>query len=116
MSENKTKNESLIPNKQIEEMFLRVANEEEIETYLNLCRRKFKALATSYASRKVNESFFIMVEDLEMRGLSVEDLAPKKKAFDELVVPGVAELRTTKTFRPIPDQDFIRPRSRRKNA
>lgn len=54
--------EALIPNSLIEEMFLRVANDQEVETYLELTNNNRIALATSYASKKVKRIFDILVE------------------------------------------------------
>lgn len=75
----KTKNDSLIPNSQIEEMFLRVANDEEVRRYMNLINSNFIALATSYASSKITRVFFQLVDDYERSGKSLSSLSPKKR-------------------------------------
>lgn len=61
-------NTAFIPNKQLEEMFLRIANDYQVRTYISLIDRKNTAAATSYASRTVYKKFFIMIETLEKGG------------------------------------------------
>ena len=59
-------NKALIPNKQIEEMFLRMSNDEEVQKYMALIKQGFMPLATAYASNKVTKKFFEMIEKQEV--------------------------------------------------
>jgi len=59
-------NKSLIPNKQIEEMFFRMSNDEEVQRYMALIEQGFMPLATAYASNKVTKKFFEMIEKQEI--------------------------------------------------
>jgi len=59
-------NKALIPNKQIEEMFLRMSNDEEVQRYIALIEQGFMPLATAYASNKVTKKFFEMIEKQEV--------------------------------------------------
>lgn len=59
---------SLIPNGQIEQMFLRICTDEEMNIYINHVDCGRINLATAYASRKVTATFFRLVEDAEKKG------------------------------------------------
>jgi len=59
-------NKALIPNKQIEEMFFRMSNDEEVQRYMALIEQGFMPLATAYASNKVTKKFFEMIEKQEV--------------------------------------------------
>lgn len=77
--ETTTRNESLIPNTQIESMFLRVANDHQMEKYTNLIEKGHISLATAYASNTVNKIFYALVERFENDGGDIETLKTKKK-------------------------------------
>lgn len=56
------KEKSLIPNAQIEEMFLRIADDAMMKVYSKHIEAKRINLATAYASRAVTKKFFAMIE------------------------------------------------------
>jgi len=64
--EKDNQNKALIPNKQIEEMFFRMSNDEEVQRYMALIEQGFMPLATAYASKKVTKKFFEMIEKQEV--------------------------------------------------
>lgn len=55
------KEKSLIPNAQIEEMFLRIATDDMMKVYSQHIEAKRINLATAYASRAVTKKFFQMI-------------------------------------------------------
>lgn len=55
----------LIPNGQIEQMFLRICTDEQMNVYVNHVNSGNIALATAYASKTVTRKFFQMVEKEE---------------------------------------------------
>ena len=59
---------SLIPNTQIEQMFLRICTDEQMATYINHVDCGRVNLATAYASRLVTKVFFRLVEEDEKKG------------------------------------------------
>lgn len=73
-----TDNKSLIPNSQIEEMFLRIANDEQMQKYNKLVNNIGISLATAYASNTVTHAFYKLVEYCEITGESVEKITAKK--------------------------------------
>lgn len=58
---------ALIPNKQIEDMFLRICTDEQMNTYVSHVDSGRINLATAYASRLVTKKFFDMIRDEEVR-------------------------------------------------
>ena len=70
------RDESLIPNSQIETMFLRIANDEQMKQYVELCEHGHQSLATAYASNAVFRLFFALVEKF---GGDIEELKKTKK-------------------------------------
>lgn len=67
-----TRNESSIPNSQIESMFMRVCTDEQMTKYMELIDKGHMPLATAYASNVVYKIFYYLVEDLDRRGGSIE--------------------------------------------
>jgi hypothetical protein len=57
----------LIPNGQIEQMFLRICSDEQMLVYVGHVNSGSIALATAYASRLVTRKFFQLI-DAEERG------------------------------------------------
>lgn len=72
--ESTSRDESLIPNSQIETMFLRIANEDQIKIYIEHCEHGRQSLATAYASNLIYKLFFALVDLYEKSGKSVESL------------------------------------------
>lgn len=58
----------LIPNKQLELMFFRVANDEEVQKYVELAESGLPHTATAYASNKVYHLFMELVHLAEAIG------------------------------------------------
>jgi len=56
---------TLIPNGQIEQMFLRICTDEQMVIFVNHFNSGNIALATAYASRIVTKRFFSMIEEQE---------------------------------------------------
>lgn len=57
----------LIPNGQLETMFLRICTDDQMGVYVNFVNEGNIALATAYVSKIVTRKFFKMVEDLDKR-------------------------------------------------
>lgn len=55
----------LIPNGQIETMFLRICTDDQMATYVRHVENHRIALATAYASRLVTKKFFQLIERSE---------------------------------------------------
>lgn len=70
--------ESLIPNTQIESMFMRVCKDEEMKEYVKLVDEGHISLATAYASNKVYKIFYNLVEEFEKFGRDVNEVGTKK--------------------------------------
>ena len=62
-----SKKEALIPNAQLEEMFLRVCTDDQMRQYTQLVDSGYISLATAYASRLVHRLFFEMIEEREAK-------------------------------------------------
>ena len=77
--DTRTREESLIPNSQIETMFLRISDDEQMQQYVKLVEAGHQSLATAYASNTVYRLFFKLVEKYEQNGGSVEELSKEKK-------------------------------------
>jgi hypothetical protein len=58
--------DNLIDNKQIEEMFYRIATDEDIAKYQAVGEQGYKGAATSHASGVVYRAFMKMLNRLEM--------------------------------------------------
>lgn len=58
----------LIPNAQIEQMFLRIATDEQMQIYVKHVDENRINLATAYASKTVTRKFFEMVQNEEKSG------------------------------------------------
>jgi hypothetical protein len=76
--------EALIPNKQLEEMFLRICDDDQMQEYIKLAKEKGMAhTATAYASHRVKKVFNFLVEHYERSGgdfeLLQDILYPKSK-------------------------------------
>ena len=56
---------ALIPNGLIEQMFLRMCNDDQMNIYVNHVNSGNIALATAYASKLVARKFFLMIENEE---------------------------------------------------
>lgn len=59
------KEKALIPNQQIEMMFLRICTDEQMQIYVKHVNSHNLALATAYASNIVYKKFFQLVEKEE---------------------------------------------------
>jgi hypothetical protein len=57
----------LIPNGQIEQMFLRICSDDQMRNYVEHVNSGNIALATAYASKTVTRKFFQLVEADENR-------------------------------------------------
>lgn len=68
-----------IPNKQIEEMFLRIASEEQVNRYMTLVENDHIAIATAYASNTVKRVFDFCVTELEGMSLDINKAVFKKE-------------------------------------
>jgi hypothetical protein len=77
--ENTNRNDSMIPNTQIESMFLRVANDEQMRKYTELIEKGHISLATAYASNTTYKIFYALVERFENDGGDIETLKQSKK-------------------------------------
>lgn len=60
-------NKPLIPNGQIETMFLRICTDEQMQTYVKHIEQGRINLATAYASNIVTRKFFQLVEKEELQ-------------------------------------------------
>lgn len=60
-----TNEKALIPNAQIEQMFLRLCTDEQMKTYVKHIDEGRINLATAYASQLVTKKFFQMIENEE---------------------------------------------------
>lgn len=72
------KEKALIPNAQIEEMFFRIATDEQVGTYIRLAENGRINLATAYASQRVHKWFFKAIDLVEKLNISVETLKEAK--------------------------------------
>lgn len=63
-----SKEKTLIPNRQIELMFFRVAGDEEVQKYIELAEGGLRHTATAYASNKVYRLFMDLVDLAEAIG------------------------------------------------
>jgi len=70
--ENRNLNKSLIPNSQIEMMFMRICDDMQIETYMEHIENGRINLATAYASMIVTKKFFTLVEKEEDENIDKE--------------------------------------------
>lgn len=71
------KEKTLIPNRQIELMFFRVAGDEEVRKYIELAEQGLRHTATAYASNKVFRLFMDLVDLAEAIGaLPTEEAEP----------------------------------------
>lgn len=77
--ESSKREESLIPNSQIEIMFMRVCNDSQMKNYTDLIEKGHVSLATAYASNMVYKVFYALVENLEKYGLTVEEIVKRQK-------------------------------------
>lgn len=59
---NKDMEKALIPNAQIEQMFLRICSDEQMKTYVKHVDEGRINLATAYASKTVTKKFFELVQ------------------------------------------------------
>lgn len=71
--------ESLIPNTQIEAMFMRVCSDDQMSKYVSLVEREHISLATAYASNIINTLWYPLVKFYEENGGSIEDLKKTTK-------------------------------------
>lgn len=60
-----TQDKALIPNGQIEQMFLRICTDEQMKIYVDHVNSGNIALATAYTSRLVTKKFFQLIEKEE---------------------------------------------------
>jgi len=75
---NTRREDSLIPNTQIESMFMRICSDEEMAQYLKLVEQGHISLATAYASNSVYKLFYKLVEYYDRRGGNLEMLKEGK--------------------------------------
>ncbi len=73
------KEKPLIPNKQIELMFFRVATDEEVQKYVEMAEHGLRHTASAYASNKVFHLFMDLVDLAEAIGaLPLTPVEPTK--------------------------------------
>ena len=77
-NQNTRRQDSLIPNTQIESMFLRISSDDEMGQYTRLVEAGHISLETAYASNKVYKLFYLLVDEFEKQGENIEDLKNKK--------------------------------------
>lgn len=77
--ESRNREESLIPNSQIETMFLRIATDDQMVKYVKFVDEGHQSLATAYASARVFELFFPLVEFYERNNGNIEGLREETK-------------------------------------
>lgn len=71
------KEKTLIPNRQIELMFFRVASDAEVSKYIQLAEQGLRHTASAYASNKVYRLFMELVDLAEAIGaLPTEEAEP----------------------------------------
>ena len=71
------KEKTLIPNRQIELMFFRIASDAEVGKYIELAEQGLRHTATAYASNKVYRLFMELVDLAEAIGaLPTEEAEP----------------------------------------
>lgn len=68
------RDQASIPNTQIESMFMRVATDMQMQTFMNFINTKNIPLATAYASNTVNRIFYKLVDEFERAGGDIENL------------------------------------------
>ncbi len=71
---NKHLKESLIPNGQLEQMFLSIASDEQMAEYTKLVDKGLMGTATAYASHKVNRTFMYFRDSYIKNGGDLEFL------------------------------------------
>lgn len=76
---NSRREESLIPNTQIETMFMRICDDEEMKKYMELIEKGHISLATAYASNKVSKVFYMLVDQFDKYGITIDELKKRKK-------------------------------------
>lgn len=76
---NNIREESLIPNSQIETMFLRICQDEQMQKYIDLIEKGHVSLATAYASNIVYKVFYALIDYVGDYGLSVEEVLKRVK-------------------------------------
>lgn len=81
MSFDQTTNrqEALIPNTQIEAMFLRICTDEQMQKYTDLIDKGHISLATAYASNLVYKTFYYLVDQWEKLGGDIDQLNKEVK-------------------------------------
>ena len=67
-------NASLIPNTQLEAMFLSIANDEQMKEFNQLIEKGLVHTATAYASHKVNKTFQYLRDNFIRQGGDLEYL------------------------------------------
>lgn len=78
--QNTTRDDSLIPNTQIESMFMRICDDDQMTKYIDLVEKGHVSLATAYASNLVYKAFYALVEDFEdSTGIKATELIKLKK-------------------------------------
>lgn len=75
---------TLIPNKQIELMFFRIATDEEVQKYVDLAEGGLRHTASAYASNKVYHTFMDLVDLAEAIGAL--PLTPVEPAPEPLII------------------------------
>ncbi len=73
-----TRDDSLIPNSQIESMFMRVCDDDQMKQYMQLIDNGHISLATAYASNLVYKTFYALVEQWE-KYKSIKDVVKEQK-------------------------------------
>lgn len=76
------RDESLIPNTQIESMFLRICTDDQIKQYTKLIDDGHVSLATAYASNTVYKTFYLMIDYMEAFGLTIDTIQKRMKKGD----------------------------------
>lgn len=76
--ESSNRNDSLIPNTQIESMFMRVCNDDQMTKYVSLVDNGHVSLATAYASNIIYKIFYALVDRAERDNVDIEGLVKKK--------------------------------------
>lgn len=64
MKDKISQDKASIPNAQLEDMFLRIATDEQVGSYFRLVEAGRINLATAYASQRVHKKFFEMIKKL----------------------------------------------------
>jgi len=77
--ETSRREESLIPNTQIESMFMRICTDDQMTKYTGLVEKGHISLATAYASNMVYKLFYKLVEKFEIDGGDIEQLGKEAR-------------------------------------